>query len=195
MVLSSAKLGNIVAEHCFLVMFCHVSQCGQTRKHFCEKHCFLSMLCDVSLCGQTRKHFCEKHCFLSMFCRVSQCGQTRKHFCEKHCFLSMFCRVSQCGQTRKHFCEKHCFLSMFCHVSQCGQARKHFCEKQWLALLCLLQTCSFVNQCFLCWNRWKHAGNLGNTISAAEMFLNLFGNIFPSREAKFCCGINVSRSG
>ena len=27
------KLGNIVAKHCFLSMFCHVSHRGQTKKH------------------------------------------------------------------------------------------------------------------------------------------------------------------
>ena len=38
-------------------------------------------------------------------------------------------------------------------------------------------------------------GELGNIVSATKMFLDLFGNIFASREAKFCFCINVSRGG
>ena len=32
-------------------------------------------------------------------------------------------------------------------------------------------------------NIWKHAGKLGNIVSATKMFLNLLGNIFASWEA------------
>ena len=36
-----------------------------------------------------------------------------------------------------------------------------------------------------CFSSWKHAGKLGNIVSATKMFLNLLGNIFASREANF----------
>ena len=36
---------------------------------------------------------------------------------------------------------------------------------------------------------------IGNIVPATKMFLNLFGNIFAFREAKFCFGNNVSRGG
>ena len=38
----------------------------------------------------------------------------------------------------------------------------------------------------------KHAGKLGNAVSATRMYLNLLGNIFASRGANFFPHDNVS---
>ena len=60
------------------------------------------------------------------------------------------------GQTRKH-----CFLPMFRHVSQSGQT----------------------------------LGNTGENIGKHQMFLNLLGNIFASREANFVSATMFPRVG
>jgi hypothetical protein len=83
------KLGNIVAEtllrkHCFLPMFRHVSQSGQTLGNISEKHRETSNVSEFA-----RKHFCfsgSKFCFRN---NVSTGGQTGKHL-RKHLESQMF---------------------------------------------------------------------------------------------------------
>ena len=69
------KLGNIVAKHCFLPMFRHVSKSGQTRiGNICEKHRKTSNVSEFA-----RKHFCFSGSKFYFRNNVSTGGQTWKH--------------------------------------------------------------------------------------------------------------------
>ena len=60
-----------------------------------------------------------------------------------------------------------------------------------------LQLCAYLigKPIFLLWKDWENVGKLRKIVSATKMFLDLFGNIFASREGKFCFCNNVSRGG
>ena len=78
------KLGNLLRKHCFLSMFRHVSQSGQTLGNISEKQRETSNVSEFA-----RKHFCfsgSKFCFRD---NVSTGGQTGKHL-RKHRESQMF---------------------------------------------------------------------------------------------------------
>jgi hypothetical protein len=74
----------LLRKHCFLPMFRHVSQSGQTLGNISEKHRETSNVSEFA-----RKHFCfpgSKFCFRN---NVSTGGQTWKHL-RKHRESQMF---------------------------------------------------------------------------------------------------------
>jgi hypothetical protein len=80
-----ANWETLLRKHCFLPMFRHVSQSGQTLGNISEKHRETSNVSEVG-----RKHFCfsgSKFCFRN---NVSTGGQTGKHLWKhQHGFLSV----------------------------------------------------------------------------------------------------------